>query len=131
MGAFLLLSTDLRIGLADGARFQVNEVRIGMTVPHFALEVCRQRLAPNQLHSAAALGMPFSPVQALAAGFLDEIVAGEDLAATVQRHAQDLLSLNPEAFTITKRRLRAEALAAMTNAIVADGADWRASGLGH
>ena len=131
MGAFLLLSTDLRIGLAEGARFQANEVRIGMTVPHFALEVCRLRLAPNQLHSAAVLGMPFSPVQALAAGFLDELVAAEDLAATVQRHAEDLLTLNAEAFVATKRRLRAGAMAAMAQALVADGAAWRAEGIGH
>lgn len=131
MGVFLLLSADLRIGLAEGARFQANEVRIGMIVPYFALEVCRQRLAPNQLHSATVLGMPFFSAQALAAGFLDEIVAAEALTATVQRHAADLLTLNGEAFVATKRRLRAGALAAMAEAVLADGVAWRAMGIGH
>ncbi len=125
MGAFLLLSADLRIGLAAGARFQVNEVRIGMTVPHFALEVCRQRLTPAQLHNAAVLGVPFNPQKALAAGFLDELVTTEELAATVKRHAADLLSLNAEAFAATKRRLRATTLANMAEAIKADMLDWQ------
>ena len=124
MGAFLLLSADLRIGLSAGARFQANEVRIGLTVPHFALEVCRQRLAPSQMFNVAVLGLPFNPQKALAAGFLDELASPEELAATVQRHTADLLGLNAEAFTATKQRLRATALANMAVAIEADRIDW-------
>jgi enoyl-CoA hydratase len=41
MGAFLLLSTDLRIGAHPDAKIQVNEVQIGLTLPEFAIEVCR------------------------------------------------------------------------------------------
>jgi enoyl-CoA hydratase len=45
MGAFLALSADVRIGISAGP-FQicVKEVEIGLTLPRFAIEVCRQRL---------------------------------------------------------------------------------------
>jgi enoyl-CoA hydratase len=33
IGAFLALSTDVRIGVDQGARIQVNEVQIGLTLP--------------------------------------------------------------------------------------------------
>ena len=39
MGVFLMLCADLRIGTAAEARIQVNEVQIGFTLPHFAIEV--------------------------------------------------------------------------------------------
>ena len=37
LGAILLLSCDLRIGVDVGARYQINEVRIGIVLPHLAL----------------------------------------------------------------------------------------------
>lgn len=130
MGAFLLLSTDLRIGVDVGARFQISEVRIGMTVPHMALEVCRQRLAPAQLHTATTLGLPFAPSTALAAGFLDEIVPAYALNETVRRHCADLLTLDTASFAATKRRLNEQAIEAMNMAIRADLAEWQSSGIG-
>ena len=52
MGSFLLLSVDYRIG-ADGAhKIGPNEVAIGMTMPRFGVEICRQRLAPAHFHRA-------------------------------------------------------------------------------
>lgn len=53
MGAFLLLSADYRIGTNPEAKIQVNEVLIGLTLPHFAIEVCRQRLTPAHFSLAA------------------------------------------------------------------------------
>ena len=50
MGVFLLLSTDYRIGIEGDSKFAANEVAIGMTVPHFAIETLRQRLTPQQLN---------------------------------------------------------------------------------
>jgi len=131
MGAFILLASDFRIGVDVGARFQINEVRIGMTVPHFALEVCRNRLAPAQLHTATKLGVPFAPATALTAGFIDEVVPASALAETVQHRCADLLTLNPTSFTATKRRLNAPIIDAMTKAVNADIADWRANGIGN
>src|ERR1700730_12827466 len=45
-GAFLLLSSDCRVVVEGPFRIGLNEVRIGMTVPWFAIEIARQRLHP-------------------------------------------------------------------------------------
>jgi enoyl-CoA hydratase len=53
MGAFLLLSADIRLGVLQGPfKISVNEVAIGLTVPRFATEVCRQRLTPTHFNRA-------------------------------------------------------------------------------
>ncbi len=122
MGAFVLLSTDVRIGVDQGARIQVNEVQIGL--PRFAIEVARQRLAPAYLNVAAITAEPYSAPQAVAAGFLDEIVPAEMLAAAARGRALRLRKLHAESFTATKLRLRRQALDALRAAIRDDVADW-------
>lgn len=126
MGVFLLLSTDVRIGVDQGARIQVNEVQIGLTVPRFAIEICRQRLAPAHLNQAVITAEPYSPQQAVAAGFLDEVVAADAIAAVARRRAAALAKLHAGSFTDTKLRLRAETLRRLQDAVDADIADWAA-----
>ncbi len=126
MGVFLLLSTDVRIGLTEGAMVHVNEVQIGMTVPHFALEVCRQRLAPAHLTLAAVTAQPYTTAQALTAGFFDELAPAETLATAALAQATRLKKLNRAAFTATKLRQRQVGLAALALAIEADAKDWGA-----
>ena len=46
MGVFLLLSGDHRLGVDGPFRLTANEVAIGLTMPHAAVEICRQRLSP-------------------------------------------------------------------------------------
>ena len=50
MGSFLLLSSDYRVGADGPFRIGMNEVAIAMTLPHFAIEIARQRLAPAYFH---------------------------------------------------------------------------------
>ncbi len=125
MGVFLLLSTDVRLGVdTPGARIQINEVQIGLTLPRFAIEVSRQRLSPAELNLAITTARPYAPQQALTAGFLDEVVAPDALAATARATAARLLQLNLPAFTATKLRLRQPLLAALRQAISEDCAEW-------
>jgi len=131
MGAFLLLSTDMRIGVDHGARFQLNEVQVGLTMPRFAIEVCRQRLSPVCLSQAVATAVTYSPQQAVAAGFLDEVVPVEALTDAVRARAEGLAKLHTAAFAATKLRLRRQALAALRAAIDEDVAEWAALGRGR
>jgi enoyl-CoA hydratase len=126
MGAFLLLSADLRIGVNEGYKVQLTEVQIGMTLPHFAIEVSRQRLTPTHYGLAAGLSQPYTPTTAMAAGFLDEIVPADALASTVAAHTARLQKLHMGAFAATKLRLRADSLAALRDAINQDVLDWSA-----
>ncbi len=124
MGAFLLLSADVRIGADQDARIQVNEVEIGLTLPRFAIEICRQRLSPAHLNRAAVTAEPYSVHQAVLAGFLDEIVPAESLQAIVHSRAARLAKLHAASFAATKLRLRQQTLEALRAAIRDDVADW-------
>lgn len=124
MGVFVLLSTDVRIGVDQGARLHINELQVGLTLPRFAIEVSRQRLSPAHLNHAILSAQPYSPPQALAAGFLDAIVPAESLAAASRARAEGLLNLNADAFAATRLRLRGPALAVLHQAIHEDIAEW-------
>ncbi len=126
MGAFILLSTDLRIGTMAAAKIQVNEVQIGLTLPHFAIETCRQRLSPAHFNLAAITANPYSQAQALAAGFLDEVVDAQDAADVLEKRLNHLLGLNMPAFAATKLRQRKETLDRLRVAIETDIEDWAA-----
>ena len=103
---------------------QANEVAIGMTLPYFAIEVCKQRLTPANLTQAGITAQAYAGDAALAAGILDEAVTADALAASVQAQVARLQKLTPAAFTATKLRLRQTALQALSQAIDQDIADW-------
>lgn len=124
MGVFILLCADVRVGLNAGANCQANEVLIGMTLPHFAIEVCKQRLSPAHVTQAGITALAYSGDQAVAAGFLDEAVAPEQLAAATQAQVARLQKAHPASFTETKLRLRQPTLHALSLAIDHDIADW-------
>ena len=125
MGSFLLLSVDYRIG-ADGAhKIGANEVAIGMTMPRFGVEICRQRLAPAHFHRAVICAEIYSPAGAVEAGFLDAVVPEDELIAAARDKATALAGLNMPAHAATKLRARDKALRAVREAIDADEADLR------
>jgi enoyl-CoA hydratase len=125
MGSFVLLSGDHRIGLAGAAhRISANEVAIGMTIPFSAIEITRQRLTPAAFQQALNLAATFAPDTAVAAGFLDEVVPGDVVAAAVSK-ATELGALHRGAHSVTKQRTRQATLTALRAAISADDADFR------
>lgn len=126
MGAFLLLSGDHRIGAAGEFRIVANEVAIGLTMPHAAVEICRQRLTPAAFNRAVILAQTFSPEEAVSAGFLDETVAADRLDETALNAATRFAQLDRDAHAASKLRARAHALEAIAAGIEADDAGMRA-----
>jgi enoyl-CoA hydratase len=59
----------------------------------------------------------FSPRDAMAAGFLDQVVAADDLASTTMAAAQALTKINLDGHAATKKRLRGAAAQAVRSAI--------------
>ena len=116
MGAFLLLAADRRIGCDGDFRLGLNEVAIAMTLPHFAVEIARQRLAPAYFHRCVT-GDLYGPQEAVTAGFLDEVVAPAALEGRARRVAEGLRAIDFDAHAATKQRVRAQALAALRDAI--------------
>ena len=129
MGAFLLLSADHRLCSDADLRIQLNEVQVGLTMPQFAIALCRQRLVPASVHAAVATARPFSPAEAMSAGFVDELVDPATLLSAAREHALRMAAYPMPAFDASKRRLVAPALQALEQAIAEDVADWRAQSI--
>jgi enoyl-CoA hydratase len=125
MGAFLVLSGDYRIGASGPYKITANEVAIGITMPHAAVEICRQRLTPAGFNRAVVIADVFSPEDALTAGFLDRIVPAAELAEAAAAAAAGLARLDLDAHAATKLRARRLARTALRDAIDADDAAYR------
>lgn len=118
MGAVALCAADLRIGAAGAYKIGLNEVAIGLTLPPFAIELARARLAPTHLQRATALAEVFDPTNAVAAGFLDRVVAPAEVEKTTFEAAAALAALPARAHAGTKRALRRAALDAIRSSLV-------------
>jgi enoyl-CoA hydratase len=116
-GSFLALSADVRIGVDGPFQMGLNEVKIGLTVPWFAIELARQRLTPRDFDQTVVTARMYNPAQAAEAGFLDCVVAAEDLPGESLKAAEELAALNAPAHAATKLRARGGALAALRSAI--------------
>lgn len=116
-GAFVLLATDVRIGVSGPFRIGLNEVQIGLTMPTFVVELARARLTPAAFNRSLITAHILDPVEAVVAGFLDEVVEPADLAATARSTAATLAGLNADAHLATKLRVRGAALEAVNAAI--------------
>ncbi len=117
MGSFLLMSADVRIGADGPFKIGMNEVAIGMTLPYFAVEIARQRLAPAYFNRAAILAEMYSPQEAINPGFLDRVVPADQLVDTARANATALAKLDMPAHSATKLRVRGTALEALRQAI--------------
>lgn len=113
MGLFLLLAADYRVGVRGPFKLTANEVAIGLPIPRTAQELCRGRLSPTYLHRALLLAESYSPEEAVTAGFLDRVVAVEELGQAAERLALDFSRLNMGAHARTKETLRGPTLRAM------------------
>ncbi|QBC44936.1 crotonase/enoyl-CoA hydratase family protein [Iodobacter fluviatilis] len=119
-GAFLLLSADYRIGVNGPFSIGLNEVQIGMTMPQTGIEIARNRLSPAAFQRSVVNGEMFNPEGALAAGFLDMLVAPEALAISALAVAQSLKKISMKAHKNTKLKARKELLTALDAAIELD-----------
>ncbi|MDA8047645.1 MAG: crotonase/enoyl-CoA hydratase family protein [Actinomycetota bacterium] len=106
MGGLLLLGADHRIGAAGDYKIGLNEVAIGMAMPRWGVELARYRIPPSQLEWHLVLGQTESPDQAVGAGFLDRVVAPEQVLDEARSVAGRLAGLRSGAVGGTKARLR-------------------------
>ncbi|MEG5265905.1 crotonase/enoyl-CoA hydratase family protein [Pseudomonas sp. JDS28PS106] len=119
-GAFLLLSSDYRIGVEGPFSIGLNEVQIGMTMHHAGIELARDRLRKSAFQRAVINAEMFDPAGALAAGFLDTVVTTEQLQETARVVARQLQKLNMRAHRDTKLKVRRGLLEALDKAIELD-----------
>lgn len=127
MGAILLMSVDYRIGIEGKFKIGLNEVAIGLTMPHFGVEMGRYRLNSAFINRAVVNAEVFSPTGAVEAGYLDQAVTPEDAMAAVEQQVTALSGLKMEAHHGTKLRVREPLLKGIKEGIEKDfgsNGDW-------
>jgi enoyl-CoA hydratase len=119
-GAFLLLSADYRIGVEGPFSIGLNEVQIGMTMHNAGIELARDRLNTSAFGRSVINGEMFDPKGALQAGFLDKVVAPEELTDAARTVALQLKKINMKAHKQTKLKVRKDFLETLDKAIELD-----------
>ncbi len=119
-GAFILLSSDYRIGVEGAFSIGLNEVQIGITMHHAGIELARDRLRKSAFHRSVINGEMFDPKGAVDAGFLDKVVPAEQLHATALAVAQQMKKINMTAHKNTKLKVRKALLEALDQAVELD-----------
>lgn len=120
MGSFLMCAGDYRVGAAGAFKLQANEVAIGLTMPYSAVAILRYRLTPAAFDRAVGLAEVFAPVDAVSAGWLDEIVEPDAVVRTAQSVAAAFAGLDPTAHAGSKLRARAAVLAEVRRGIATE-----------
>lgn len=119
-GALVVLTGDVRIGAAGAFKIGLNEVAIGLPVPVLAMELARDRLVKTELHRATLLATIYAPEDAARAGYLDEVVAPDQLMARAKAEAARLGALPNGAYRATKARLRGATIAHVRDSLERD-----------
>ena len=121
MGGILLCCADVRIGADGPFKLGLPEVRIGMPVPAFAVELCRDRLSPRAFNQAIQLAQDHDPAAAVDAGFLDEVVAPDDVVDRARAVATELAEqLQDGPFRLTRTIVRGALAEQLRDALAAD-----------
>ncbi len=110
-GCIIACAADHRIMAEGNGRIGVPELLVGVPFPTGALEILRFAVPAEHLPALVYGGATYTPADALHRGLVDEVVPGDALLDTAVRAAESLASLAPDIFGITKRQLRANALA--------------------
>ena len=119
-GALLLLGCDVRIGADVPCKIGLNEVAIGMVLPDWALTISQERLSKRHLQRVVANALVTDSHGAQQSGFLDDVVAENDVLGVAVGQARELASLNGRAYAGTVLALRGAALARMAAQITSD-----------
>jgi enoyl-CoA hydratase len=122
-GALVLLGCDVRIGADVPAKVGLNEVAIKMVLPDWAFTIAVERLSRRHLQRAVATARLTTPREAIEVGFIDEVVAADEvLDVAVARAAELAATLDLRAYSGTVRALRGSVLDTMSSQIAADRA---------
>ncbi|MFP3977632.1 MULTISPECIES: crotonase/enoyl-CoA hydratase family protein [Marinobacter] len=118
--AFVLLSVDYRVGVEGSFKLGLNEVAIGMTMHHAGIEIARHRLAPAHFYRSVINAEIYNPEGAVVAGYLDEVVAPDQLMNRANELAQGFRKLNMRAHAQTKVKTKAGYLELLDRSIEKD-----------
>ncbi|WP_439106037.1 crotonase/enoyl-CoA hydratase family protein [Congregibacter sp.] len=114
MGAFIVMACDSRVGTQGDFKLTLPETAIGMDLPPILIAITESRIVKEHLTRVALQAEVYNPEQAVAAGFLDEVVDADQLDARCAEIAQRLAQLPASQYAANKLRVRAKTLEAMS-----------------
>ena len=104
-GCVLTLTADWRV-LRAGALVGLNEVRVGVPLPFGVSLILRESVPRLHLEEVALLGKNYHDDDALSAGLVHEVHAGESFEEHCRMRLREFVSRDLGALMITKRFLR-------------------------
>ena len=103
MGAFLLCSSDYRVGTKGNFKIGANELRNNMIIPTPILELAKFKLTKPHKQRALLNAEMYSIEDAIAPGYLDEVTEHEKLMELALAKAKDLATLAHPQYQQTKK----------------------------
>jgi enoyl-CoA hydratase/carnithine racemase len=119
-GCLLMMGADRRIGARGDFRLGLIETQLGMVLPRWAVELSEERLARRHFQDATVGAKIYDPDGAVEAGFLDEVVPAEALAAAAATEARRWADLPRAAYRGQVRMCRGARLGRLADAVAAD-----------
>ena len=113
IGALWLLASDTRIGEEGPYKLAMTETKMGVGLPPWALELLRARIATTHFVPVVTHSKVYDPTGAVAAGFLDEVVAEGRAESRALALAAELAKLPANAYAANKLDPRAAAFEIM------------------
>ncbi len=106
-GGIIATCADYRVGADGPYKLGLNEVAIGMPMPRFGAELCRNRLTKKWFTRCVQHAELLNPTNALEANFLDEVVELDTVESRAIEVAAHLAAtVVPSAFRGTRKNLR-------------------------
>jgi enoyl-CoA hydratase len=102
LGIFVTCCCDYRIGIEGKFICQANEVRNNMDIPVQIMEIVRDRLDKKHFYKAIYHAEVYPMHEAVAAGYIDEIVPSDQLMDKAIEKAEDLATLGHPFYKNTK-----------------------------
>lgn len=105
-GLVLAAACDLRVA-TESAQFSIPEVDLGIPLAWGGIPRLVRELGPARTKELVMTCRPFDASEALAAGFLNRVVAEQELEASVDELARQLADKASHALLATKRHVNA------------------------
>jgi enoyl-CoA hydratase len=109
-GWVVACTADYKIVVDGPAKLGVPELKVGVAFPVFPLEVVREATPAHLISSMVLAGRLFSGDEALLLGLADEVIPAARVVDRACEVAAEMGAIDPTAFSLAKRQLRAPAL---------------------
>ncbi len=105
-GAVLSLACDYRIMAQGDYTIGLNEVRVGIPMPPFIFSLARLALGQRSAEIACSTGQLYAPEEALAVGFIDQIMEADQVVEAAVEHCGRLQKLPPDTYLRSRQTVR-------------------------